>query len=70
MAGYKSFGFRLSEEEVMLIERIVIDEDKDEALAFVKKILHRRLAEQQSNKLKSHLDTPNPTSAFAAKTKQ
>lgn len=70
MPGTKSFGFSLSEEETIWLERIIIDEDESEALVFLKKIIHRKLVGQRANKLQSHLDAPNPTAAFAAKVKR
>lgn len=53
-------------EEVMELERIIVDEDKEEAYRFLKKNLYKRFLLSQENKLKSHLDgCTDPTGSFA-----
>lgn len=46
----------LEADEVMELERIITDEDKEEALRFLKKSVYRKLLTSQENRLKSHLD--------------
>jgi len=46
----------LEPEEVMELERIITDDDKEEALRFLKKSVYRKLLTSQENRLKSHLD--------------
>lgn len=46
----------LEPQEVMEMERIVMDEDQAEALIFLKKKIYHRLLASQENRLKSHLD--------------
>jgi hypothetical protein len=45
----------LSSEEVMQLERIALDDDKDEALSFLKD-LRKKIRETTIRGLKSHLD--------------
>jgi hypothetical protein len=60
----------LEPQEVMEIERIVTDEDQEEAFIFLKKKIYQRLLTSQENRLKSHLDGNNdPAARFASKTK-
>lgn len=55
----------LEPQEVMEIERIVTDEDQEDALIFLKKKIYQRLITSQENRLKSHLDgDQRPGSAF------
>ncbi|MEW5802865.1 MAG: hypothetical protein AB1847_12270 [bacterium] len=57
----------LEPEEVMELERIVTDEDKESAYLFLKKCIWRKLLSSQENRLKSHLDGErDPQGAFAA----
>jgi len=58
----------LEPQEVMEIERIITDEDQEEAFIFLKKKIYQRLITSQENRLKSHLDGCNdPASTFANK---
>ena len=58
----------LEPEEVMELERIILDEDPESAFAFLKKNIYRKLTSSDENRLKSHLDGCNdPATAFAAK---
>jgi hypothetical protein len=45
-----------SPQEVMQLERIALDDDKDEALSFLKQ-LRRKIQETTIRGLKSHLDS-------------
>lgn len=58
----------LEPEEVMMLERIVTDDDRDEALIFLKKNVYRKLLTVQENRLKSHLDGDrDPAGSFNKK---
>ncbi len=46
-----------NENNVLELERIVIDSDEKEALNFLKKVVYSRIAASQQGRLKSHLDT-------------
>jgi hypothetical protein len=45
----------LSSQEIMQLERIALDDDKDEALSFLKE-LQRKIKETTIRGLKSHID--------------
>jgi len=45
----------LSPQEIMQLERIALDDDKDEALSFLKN-LRRKIQETTIRGLKSHID--------------
>ena len=60
----------LEPQEVIELERIITDEDREGAYAFLKKSIYRKLITSQENRLKSHLDGhTDPVFSFAAKTK-
>lgn len=46
---------QITTEELQKVKQILLDEDRDEALALIK-ILHKRLMEQMNKGMKSHLD--------------
>lgn len=51
--------------DLIEIERIVIDGDKEEALRFLKKSVFERIVQSQHVRLKSHLDgESNPAGEF------
>ena len=52
------------EQDIMEVERIVIDDDEKEAFKFVKKVIYERILHSQQGKLKSHLDAANPVEGF------
>lgn len=55
----------LGEEDALWLARIVMDDDRDEALEFVKRVVHRQIEGHKNGLLQSHLDTrSNPTVAF------
>lgn len=52
-------------EEVMELDRIMIDEDEAGAYAFLKNAVYRKLAASQDGHLKSHLDgCSDPAGSF------
>jgi len=54
--------------EVMEMERIVTDEDQEEAFIFLKKKIYQTLLNSQENRLNSHLDgCQDPALTFANK---
>ncbi|MCL6582389.1 MAG: hypothetical protein K6U11_02010 [bacterium] len=60
----------LEPEDVIELERIITDEDKEGAYLFLKKCIERKLLSSQENKLKCHLDGEvDPQGSFAAKQK-
>ncbi len=70
MLEIKRKALSLEPEEIMEIERIITDEDKDEALKFLRRNIYRRLLASQENRLKSHLDgEQDPAGSFKEKKK-
>jgi hypothetical protein len=45
------------ENELIELERIILDSDKAEALRYLKKSVYEKILHSQQGKLKSHLDT-------------
>lgn len=54
----------LDEQDVIALERIITDADEKGALVFLKKVIYDRILHGQQGRLKSHLDTSNPTEGF------
>ena len=54
----------LDERDVMELERIVTDNDREEALKFLKKSIYDQILHSQQGRLKSHLDAANPVEGF------
>ncbi|MDD5039369.1 MAG: hypothetical protein PHN78_08680 [Dehalococcoidales bacterium] len=46
----------LDEKDLIELERIITDSDKEEALRFLKKSIYDSISRSQQGKLKSHLD--------------
>ena len=58
----------LEPQEVMELERIIIDDDREGAFQFLKKNLYQRFISSQEDHLKSHLDgCSDPMSSFSDK---
>jgi hypothetical protein len=58
----------LEPEDVMELERIITDEDREGAYNFLTKVIYRRLLNSQENRLKSHLDGDrDPAGSFSKK---
>ena len=69
MLEIKQSVVSLSAEEVMELERIITDDDKEEALRFLKRSIYKKLLTSQENRLKSHLDgDKDPSGSFKEKT--
>ena len=64
MLEIRKAAVSFDEREVMELERIVTDGDKEEALKFLKKSIYDRIAHAQQGKLKSHLDAASPVEGF------
>jgi hypothetical protein len=57
----------LEPEELIEMERIITDEDREGAFVFLRKSIYRKLISSQENRLQSHLDgNVDPASKFAA----
>ena len=56
MLEIKRTAISLDENDLIELERICIDDDKEGALGFLKKF-YKRIIYSQQGKLKSHLDT-------------
>ena len=57
----------LEPEELIEMERIITDEDREGAFVFLRKSIYRKLISSQENRLQSHLDgIVDPASKFAA----
>jgi hypothetical protein len=55
MIEIRKTAIALEELELIELERILTDEDEKEALIFLKKAVHIKVARSQGAKLKSHL---------------
>jgi len=69
MLEIKKAAVSFDEQDIMELERIVMDDDEKEALRFVKKSLYDRILHSQQGKLKSHLDAANPVEGFIQHTR-
>jgi hypothetical protein len=68
MLEIKKSAVSFNEEEVMELERIVMDEDREGAYLFLKKNIYRKLETSREGKLKSHLNgDQDPASSFQKK---
>ena len=55
----------MTEADFVWLSRIVMDDDRDEALEFVKKVVHQQIERTSSGLLQSHLDGHSgPTASF------
>ena len=70
MLEIKRQAVALEPEQVLELERIVTDQDREAAYAFLKKHVYNRLSGSQGAKLKCHLDgESNPAQNFKDKNK-
>ncbi|MEW6089217.1 MAG: hypothetical protein AB1498_13045 [bacterium] len=53
----------MTDKELLNLERIIIDDDKTEAIEFIK-MIREKIAEEERLKLKSHLDSSDPIKDF------
>jgi len=64
----KKTAISLEEMDLIELERIILDSDKEEALRYLKKNVYDRVLHSQQGKLKSHLDgESNPPDNFKSK---
>lgn len=64
MLEIRKAAVAFDEKDLMELERIIVDGDKDEAMRFLKKCFYERILHSQQGRLKSHLDTTNPVEQF------
>ena len=57
MIEIRRTAIALDEEELLELERIMIDRDEKEALVFLKKSVYDKIARSQKGRLKSNPDT-------------
>lgn len=57
MLEIRKTAVALDENDLLELERIIIDNDEKEAIRFLKKRVYDKIAHSQQGKLKSHLDT-------------
>ncbi len=70
MLEIKKTVVALDEEDLIELERIMIDADEKGALTFLKKRVYDRALHAQQGKLKSHLDTgASPVEGFVRNNK-
>ncbi len=57
----------LDEEELLELERIMLDQDKEAAIGYLKKSVYDKVVRSQQGRLKSHLDASgDSTQTFKA----
>jgi len=61
MLEIKKTAVSFDETDLMELERVITDGDRDEALRFLKKTVYDRIAHSQTGRLKSHLDSSGDT---------
>ncbi len=64
MLEIKKTAIGLNEEEILELERVIIDRDEKGALSFLKKSVYDKITRSQQGRLKSHLDSTNPVGVF------
>ena len=70
MLEIRKTAVSFDEKDLMELERIITDIDEKEAMRFLKKSVYDRIAQSQTGRLKSHLDTGGDTVAdFHSKNK-
>jgi len=57
MLEIRRTAIAFDENDLLELERIVIDGDEKGALSFLKKAVYNKIARSQQGRLKSHLDT-------------
>jgi hypothetical protein len=68
MLEKKKITLTLEPQELMELERIIIDDDREGAFQFLKKNIYQRFISSQEDHLKSHLDGySDPASTFSSK---
>jgi hypothetical protein len=67
MLEIKNTVLNLEENELIDLERILLDNDKEEALRFLKRSIYDKILHSQQGKLKSHLEGDDSVSKFKAR---
>ncbi len=67
MLEIKRTAIALDEKELLELERVMTDRDRQAAIRFLKKSVYDKVVRSQQGRLKCHLDTgSNPVDAFKA----
>ena len=61
MLEIKRTAIAFDQEELLELEQIIIDQDEQEALKFLKESVYNKIVSSQQGRLKSHLDTSGDT---------
>ena len=69
MLEIKKTAVSFDEQDIIELERIVMDDNEKEAFRFIKKAVYDRILHSQQGKLKSHLDAANPVEGFIQHTR-
>lgn len=70
MLEIKKTAVALDENDLLELERIIVDSDEKEALRFLKRAIYERAVHSQREQLKSHLDGGgDPVKKFIIQTK-
>ena len=64
MLEIRKVAIAFDENELLELERVIIDCDEKEAVNFLKKSVYDKIIHSQRGKLKSHLDAANPVERF------
>lgn len=68
MLEIKRTAIALDDGDLIELERIIIDGDREQALKFLKKSVYEKVLHSQQGRLKSHLDgESNPADGFRNK---
>jgi hypothetical protein len=70
MLEIKRQALALEPEEVLELERIITDQDREGAYNFLRKVIYNRLSASQQGRLKCHLDgEADPAQGFKDRNK-
>ena len=61
MLEIRRTAIAFDEEELLELERIIMDREEKEALSFLRKAVYNKITRSQQGQLKSHLDTSSNT---------
>ena len=65
MLEIRKAAIAFDEQELLELERVMLDRDEKGALSFLKKSVYDKIIRSQQGRLKSHLDTGvNPVDGF------
>ena len=70
MLEIRKTAVAFDEKDLMELERIMVDYDKNDSIRFLKKCVYDRILYSQQGRLKSHLDlNANPVEGFISRNK-